>query len=185
MSSPSSSSQSPTLGKMLVRVIFFYPSTPKLLWNTLIALNFDRFLFSSCYTLFLYQTSFFTFFHSLEIVNHEWLNPGGDFFFLPFAYLYFAIFFYHKLCITNVIFFHNLERMDGRKKEGKKATALLWERKMGLQQRILCMWITVVPALGTLFLEAHFLLLPPKAPLCLAFLENFSQNRQNGFSTGD
>ena len=27
-------------------------------------------------------------------VNYEWLNPGGDFFFLPFAYLYFAIFFF-------------------------------------------------------------------------------------------
>lgn len=39
--------------------------------------------------------------------------------------------------------------MDGRKKEGKKATTLLWERKMGLQQRILCIWITAVPALGT------------------------------------
>lgn len=40
------------------------------------------------------------------------------------------------------------------------------------------MWITAVPALETLFLEAHFSLLPPKAPPCLAFLENFSQNTE-------
>ena len=45
------------------------------------------------------------FFHSLEIVNYEWLNPGGDFFLFLLLICILQSFFYHKLCITDVIFF--------------------------------------------------------------------------------